>query len=188
MAADHASILDGTINHTLGKILKLRPVRDLGAPVPLDSSEHLLLGFAGQAAIRSVVRRHLVVTTPTLSADAGELDRWADGVAEDICALAVDARPTITDADGHVDVIALLVYRDRLWLLAQQLTQPVLSGVAAIGSGGDLALGYLTGALNNGAHPAAALADAVKVACRHDDGCGLYPGMGPALEVLTAHG
>jgi hypothetical protein len=64
---------------------------------------------------------------------------------------------------------ALVATRGKLWRLSGDGLIPLAVHVDAIGSGGDVALGYLLGAQ---CHPATRVADACRAACRRSPGCG----------------
>lgn len=166
MAADTASILDGDLFYQPGKLLRL-PVGTTGRDA--------VIGMAGSGAVMSLVAQHLTLSAPPASDTDLELRRWAGAVAGVICELAVDAKPSVLEDDGKIDAWCLLGYDGHLWLLCQQDAIRLLEPIAAIGSGGNLALGALA-ALPGDLMPARdQLEAAVEVACRFDQSCQVTP-------------
>lgn len=177
MAADAGGYSDGgTRSDGSGKVMRLNTAD--GRP--------LLLGFAGLAAVKHLVRRRLKVEAAPAANQP--LDDWADRLAEQIAELAVDAKPPLLGQDGFVDASGLLAFRGQIWEVNQQEAAPVSSGYTAIGSGAQVALGYLmatrdsrSGEFIGGAE--LAVSEAVEAACRWNTGCWVGPN-GPQVERL----
>lgn len=166
MAADTTSMTNtGTVIYGCEKIVRHT----------IGNRHQMLLAFAGNAALKTAVRRHLKVDdAPDPQAGHDKVTRWVEALAEAIAEVAVEARPALTDENGLLDSGGML---------NQQAVTPIDGDFWAIGSGSDLALGYLTATEDVGVE---AVTGAVEVAVRFDNGCRLTPGKGPQIEVLDA--
>lgn len=112
------------------------------------------------------------------NADEDALDdavqRWAEELGVDL-----RERHVPTCEDGLIDEVQLLGWRGRLWMCTDGHAQPIDALHTAVGSGGDLALGFLDAALSafTEPHHAAgnALLAAIRCAGRHDTATGGEP-------------
>jgi hypothetical protein len=117
------------------------PANDKLIRLSVAGRERALLAFSGNGRLKGAMRDQLVLDRPDRAAQP--LDVWARDSARRISTVAVDAHPPIVDQDnGEVDGIALLAFRGRIWRIAQD-TAIAVPRAAAIGSGGDIALGVL---------------------------------------------
>lgn len=160
LAADSASSgSDGRL-WTVSKIVR-RPVGDSAA----------LLGSAGDHRLTGILRTICFPEGgPNPSSDE-DCDAWAQAVADAITEQALDARPPVTDDQGLLDGYALLGHAGRLWVLFTSCAERV-EQYAAIGSGGDYALGALDALhVATSIDPQRALRIACQSACRHHEGC-----------------
>lgn len=176
MAADSASTFTGQlVADDSRKIVRKRIGRTGG---------ELLLGTAGRHSLGHLAAHDLCVDDSPDPGDDADCDAWAFRVACALTDLAVSARPPITTEDGSVDGAGLLAHAGRLWIVGELLAMPV-RGYAAIGSGGNLALGALHVLDQRGllmTDPSRAIAEAVAAAVRYDTGCaGLL-----AMELLVS--
>lgn len=169
MGCDTATDSGGTIVYRAdGKITAL----SVGA-------ERVLIGSAGNAAIRSILGRHWkLAATPPANAAIAEADEWADAAAEAITEVLATTQPAVTihhdgSADG-LDGCLLLAWRQHLWIIHTHAALRPHDGIAAIGAGKDLALGSLHTSVRAGlSDPAAAMSCAIDLAARFDSGCGI---------------
>jgi hypothetical protein len=115
----------------------------------------------------------------------GDLDTWADVIARRLTEACATATPPLTepDRDGMTapSAIYLLGYRGKLWHLLAHHALPVPDGIAAIGVGADLALGWMLGAPLT--PPAGLVTGAVLAACQRIPYCTAPEG--PLVESLT---
>lgn len=152
-----------------------------------EDGHEMLLAFAGGAALPTLVSRHLKVdAVPGEGADDAALTAWAEAIAEAVADIATDAKPPLLDKDGMVDGGGMLAYRGRIWTLNQQAATLTPLGYWAIGSGSDLALGFMYGWAGRPGDRASldTVTGAVEAACLYDDACRVAPGGGPQIEVL----
>lgn len=168
MACDTAANNDGTaVYKAEGKIAKLRTKQ--GATV--------LLAAAGNASLLPALLRRLEINeTPGLGADNVEADSWAGGIAEAITTALAEANPSLlvaadTDSAAYLDGTLLMAWHRHLWIVHTHGVIRPYSGIAAIGSGTDVALGCLHTARSVDLAPEAAVSMAVHLACAYADGC-----------------
>ena len=142
MGADHATTMNGNIQ--LVKDEKILEFAD-------GFGGKALLGMAGTAAamwtVRDEVIPHIGSFTQWASGDAPDyelLDRYALDFARAMTAELVDCKPTV-DVDAEIRTI--LGIADRMYLLGANVSVPVQK-LTAIGSGMDVALGYLEATMN----------------------------------------
>lgn len=160
---------------------KVRRIVCGGSPV------EVLMAAAGAAELLTYWCRHRELLAPW-----ADLDDWAQGVAEEVTEVAAGMNPSCVvggpspDERGALDGMMLLGHAGRLWTIDANMAVRVPDGVMAMGSGGQVAIGVLHGALAHGATPCQAVTSAVLLACRHTDSCALL-GAGPTVEVLD-HG
>ncbi len=170
MGCDTATDNDGTtIYRSDGKILVL---------LTGDRAERVLIGSAGNAAIRSILARDLKISTPPPDATDQEADDWAGTVAETITqVLATTTPPILARHDGgpdHLDGCLLMAWRQHLWIVYTHAALRPRGDIAAIGSGKELALGSLYTVARAGiVHPDACMSYAIELACAYDSGCGI---------------
>ncbi|MFD4457684.1 hypothetical protein [Nocardia sp. NPDC058480] len=138
-----------------------------------DWSYPVLIGAAGNGAILAVLRRGL--TLPAFHRK--DPDSWASEVARRITELLATASPplTIEEQDGvtAIDGNLLLACDRGLWLIQTHAAMRVRPGIAAVGSGRDLALGSVHADLRHGVTAKAAVESAVRLASTYDSGCGV---------------
>lgn len=144
----------------------------------LVGDEVVLVGSAGNSGIRSVLRRHWKLGgVPEPSVTDIEADTWADACAEAITdVLASTTPPLLLRQDHNADTLdgcLLLAWRQHLWIIHTHSALRPQSGAAAIGSGGELALGSLLTAAHFDADPQVSMDYAIRTACTHDSGCGI---------------
>lgn len=168
MGCDTATDQNGTtVYRADGKITVL----DVGG-------ERVLLGSAGNAAIRSVLNRNWKLAgVPKPDATDTEADEWASAGAEAITDILASAQPPLTlRSDGNADSLdgcLLLAWRQHLWIIhTHAALRPY--GIATIGSGKELALGSLHTVARAGlVHPETTVSYAIELATRFDSGCGI---------------
>lgn len=164
-AADHG----GTVMYLeRGKIGQFNTEHDVTGP-----SYPVLIGASGNGAILAVLRRGLELGTFNRKYP----DVWASGVARSITELLATACPplTIEEQDGNtaIDGNLLLACDLGLWLIQTHEAIRVRPGIAAIGSGRDLALGSVHADLRHDVAAHAAVESAVRLASTYDSGCGV---------------
>lgn len=181
MGCDTATDHDGTtIYRADGKITVL----EVG-------DERVLIGSAGNSAIRSVLSRHWKLTAvPPETAAVAEADEWAAAAAEAITDVLANATPPLlmrhNDSADCLDGCLLLAWRQHLWIIHTHAAFRPHDGVAAIGSGRELAIGSLyTGQALGNPTPVQSVTLAVTLACRHDSGCGIDE-RGPIIHSTVA--
>lgn len=179
MVADTETSYCGSPIYGARKIRRLHFKNTLG---------EVLIAGAGNGALGQVLARHLSIhSAPTSRArKPNAMDDWAETVAEAVAGVLADAKPPLTVAHegGTVlDGALLLGYAGRLWYLFTHMAQPAPDGVAAIGSGSDIAMGAMHTGLAAGAEPLLCATDAVLLACRFAPGVGVDE-HGPAVERL----
>lgn len=150
--------------------------------------DRVLLGAAGNAAIVPILLRRLHIGDGP--ADDADAQTWASALAEKITGVLADAHPAVltpagADAAAGVDGMLLLAWRHRLWLVHTHEALPPYPGIAAVGSGTDLALGALHTASAVGVGAYTAVEMAVALACAFDSGCSI-DGRGPLLYSTAA--
>lgn len=170
-----------------GDALKVRRLRTPGG-------HEVLVGVTGAAGLMSVAARVLANRGPDPRIDlepdpeGGDLDLWAQTLAEAFTEAAAAASPPLTepDRDGMVCVSGswLLGYAGRLWHLHTHSALPVVDGVAAIGIGAGVALGWML-ALRTG-DPGQVVSGAVLAACARVPYCAAHGG--PVVHVLEPPG
>lgn len=157
MAADTATNYVGT---RIDGAAKVRRVDLWGEPV--------LLAASGNGALLAVIARELPASDPI----NGSGQEWADEVASSISEILAAQAPPLLE-DSSIDGALLLGWRGRLCYVFTHMATFVPDGIAAMGAGTDLALGVLNAALSRGADPEEAAREAVMLACRHAEGCGV---------------
>lgn len=169
MGCDTAVNQDGTVVYgSRGKI----------AVRVLANGERILIGSAGNSAIHAVLARQWTVPpVPLPSANDGDADRWADTCAEEITTLLAEANPPVmqhhSDSATTLDGCLLLAWRQHVWTIYTHSALRPTNSIAAIGSGKELALGYLLAAARYESDPRVSVNAAVEAACAHDGGCGV---------------
>lgn len=171
MGCDTATDHDGTTMYRADGKISVRLVGDAG--------ERVLIGSAGNSAIRSVLARHWKLSgVPRSDATDAEADEWAAAVAEAITEVLANATPPLvvrhdSSADS-LDGCLLLAWRQHLWIVHTHSALRPYGGIAAIGSGKELALGSLYTVAQTGlVSPEVEMAFAIQVACAYDSGCGV---------------
>lgn len=158
--------------------VKVRRITCTGSPV------EILVAAAGAAELLTYWWTHHTVRAP-----GKDLDAWAQAIAEEITIAAGAMNPSCLvggsspDERGALDGVLLLGHAGRVWLIDANMAVLVPDGVIAVGSGRQVAIGALHAALAHGAEPRDAVCQAVQLAVRFDDGCGLL-GPGPVVEEL----
>lgn len=169
MAADSQVSLCERPMPTVKKILRL-PVGDDGAEV--------LLALAGDGALISLARRFLKFESVP-GPDEDELTDFADQLAIGMAELA---REHGALDEGRMAGMLLMGFAGRLWTVLHSNVVPHPDGLAAVGSGGDAALGAMDAMLGFGVDPAEAVVRAVQIAIGRD-----VNSAGPVnLEILPA--
>lgn len=156
MAADsQVSLCDRPMPGSVTKILRL--------PVGGDGGE-VLLAIAGDGALSALARRFLKIgCLPGPGAD-GVTD-FVDQIAQDMSELA---REHGVLEEGRMAGTLLLGWNGRVWTLVHSQAIPHPDGLAAVGSGGDAALGAMDALLDLGVDPAEAVVRAVRIAIGRD--------------------
>lgn len=167
MGCDTAGELDGLKVYQDSKI----------ATFPDGSGGQILLGTAGNGAIRSVLRRGSLRFGDASTARTANPDSWASGIAEQITEILANTNPPLTvstsDSAGFLDGVILLAWRNRLWIITTHTAIAPADNIAAIGCGAPIALGSLHTATQLGAEPTGAMDTAVRLAARYDSGCAI---------------
>ncbi|RBO87040.1 hypothetical protein [Nocardia puris] len=134
MGCDTASTHDGTFvfRASTAKILTLTT----------GTGEPVLFGASGHGAILPLLRRNLVL--PERPSNR-YVDDWANATAAAITKILATANPPVTHNDdgAGLDGNILMAWRNRIWLVHAHEALPTHGGIAAIGSGRDLALGAM---------------------------------------------
>jgi hypothetical protein len=133
---------------------------------------HAVFGFAGRCALNRVVRFGLTISAPPDRNDEDDCERWVHAIAVAMTELGMSCSPPLTESNSqYLDGGALMGWGGRLWELTENLAQLVPCGYAAIGSGGDYAMGalYATCATQDSAE--SRIASAVGAACRWNANC-----------------
>lgn len=164
MAADRRAAVGGLVwTGRTPKITRLgQPDREGGR------RPDALIGSSGRSAGGSLARYRVSLPKAPDPDRVDRCDAWADAVVRRLARAAARAEPAILDEDRDVPFSALLAYAGHLWVLGDQHAQEITGGVAAIGSGAELALGSLSATLRRGVRPVAALTEAVETAGLHD--------------------
>lgn len=177
MAADTGETVTGTWQGHARKIRRVGLPHDAGT---------ILLATAGAAGAMTTAQRAIPDGPDTLIPD-GDLDTWADDLAIHLTQACAATSPPLTepDRDGMTvpSGIWLLGYRGRLWHLLAHHALPVPDGIAAIGAGADIVLGWMLGAPST--PPDGLVTGAILAACQRIPYCTAPDG--PTVESLT-HG
>ncbi|MBF6584413.1 hypothetical protein IU414_06520 [Nocardia farcinica] len=149
-------------------------IRSLAAP----NGDTILLAASGNASLLPVVLRSVKPQGTPDPADTASCDDWANAMAEAITGALNDATPSlIASADGNgaaaIYGTLAIAWRQHLWWVYSHTATRPHPGVLAIGSGTDVALGSLHTSIPLGVNPEKAVDLAVRLACRHADGCGI---------------
>ncbi len=184
MGSDTACDYSGTIIYKAsGKIGRFTSsVRGTVSQQP----ETFLIGGAGNSAIVPVLQRNLSLKgTPPPAVTTEDADEWAGTVAAAVTDILHNTKPALTtspsDSAATLDGVLLLAWRTHLWMLFTHAAIRSQEGVAAVGSGTDVALGAMHTALALGDTPRNAVARAVTLASTYADGCRI-DGRGPILH------
>lgn len=134
----------------------------------------------------------LAMSLDTTDYVGGDAD-FGQYVAEKLTAAAFRAEPRLIiqypDKGEQIDGNVMLGYRGRLWTLLTNQAHEHTDGIATLGVGRELALGYLTGALH---HRPQAWSDtdvvdaAVRFTCHHEPWCGIDESGPYVLELGAA--
>lgn len=178
MGADRQTNCENHAVHGARKIRRI-PVGDTGG--------YVLLAAAGNGAMPNLLAQHLKVEqTPGPDDDTPAVQDWADVIASAATEVLAGTEPAMLTGGNHdeprsMDGALLLALRGRLFYLFTHQTAYVPDGVAALGSGADVALGAMHVALDRGDAPDAAVTSAVALACRFSPYCGVGD-RGPLLD------
>lgn len=156
MAADSQVSLCERPMPTVNKILRL--------PVGADGAQ-VLLGLAGDGALASLARRFLKFDLAPGEGDEDELTDFADQVAITMAELARDHGAL---DEGRMAGMLLMGFAGRLWTVLHSNVVPHPDGLAAVGSGGDAALGAMDAMEPFSVDPAEAVVRAVQIAIGRD--------------------
>lgn len=189
MAADTAEPVNGTWH---GAARKIRCIH-------IPHAGPALLACTGAAGLMATAVAWL--DSPDAAGDStldpayhhGEIDTWADHLAINLTRQAASAVPPLTEPDqGGMTALSgtwLLGHAGRVWHLLTHHALPVPDGVTAVGSGADLALGWMLGArdlahFNGGipVYPRDLVTGAVTAVCRRSPYCSAPDGA--LVEVL----
>jgi len=147
-------------------------------------SGEVLIAASGNGALPNVVARHCKLDhAPDAGATLSELQEWADVVAEAATEVLANAQPPLLE-QGSIDGTLLLAARGHLFYLFTHQAAHAADGVAALGSGSEVALGAMHAALRHGDEPLDAVLLGVELGCTFMDGCGFGPGGAPQIEEL----
>ncbi len=177
MAADTASAYQGTIITGARKIRRLRTSNDVD----------YLLAAAGNGSLAQVPSRALTVpSTPDAAGPDEAWDLWAEAIASAVTEIAADTSPPITmphpDGSTVLDGALLLGCAGRLWYLFTHQALRISEGLAALGSGADIAFGVLACArVLAVVEPVAQVGLALQIACKYDAWTGVGP-LGAQVE------
>lgn len=168
MGCDTAANHGGTVMYLEGgKIGQFLTEESVTRPYPV------LIGAAGNGAVLPMLRRNLKLG----AFRHANPDAWANAVAGQITELLASANPplTVQEDEGNTAIDGnLLLACDRgLWLIQTHAAARARPGVAAIGSGRDLALGSVYADLRHGVAARDAVECAVRLASTYDSGCGV---------------
>lgn len=174
MAADTAA---GSEDRQVLGVRKIRRIR--------CGTEPALLSCEGFGGIACFLAREWDPGTPPLDDDLDGWQAWADNAASHAGALLhnADLPLTATSNDGLTcHDASLLAVAGRLIYIYTHQAVVIPHGPAALGSGADLAIGFLHG--TDTSDPKAAVGGAVELACRYIAGCSVEAD-GPQVEVLS---
>lgn len=160
MGADsRTNIGDRTLDGAARKVMRL----------PCAGGE-VLVGVSGNAGMPGRIR----AAWPQVAAppDGDDVQEWAEEVAAALTQAMLDS--AMTDGDGRMESEFLLAAAGRLWTVYHHAAIPHADGMAAVGTGGPLALAALDVLLEQGLEPEAAVRRAVDTAIRLDMWSG-YP-------------
>lgn len=147
-------------------------------------SGEVLIAASGSGAISNMVARHCKLDhAPDAQATLVELQDWADVVGEAVTGVLAGAQPPLLDG-GQIPGALLLGVHGHLFYLFTHQAAYVSDGVAALGSGSEVALGAMHAALRHGDGPLDAVLLGVELGCTYMDGCGFGPGGAPQIEEL----
>lgn len=135
-------------------------------------SARMLLGYAGDGALPSVVAAHLIIdAAPRIEDDDQKHQVWAEAVARAITELAIEHNLT---EGGRLTSNVILGFHGRVWTLTHMQAIQHHDGLAALGSGEEPALGAVLAGLALGETDMPKLVHlAVGIACaldRYSDG------------------
>jgi ATP-dependent protease HslVU (ClpYQ) peptidase subunit len=178
MAADTASNYAGT------QIQGARKIRRVEFPT---GGGGMLVAGSGSGAIFAVLAGLDVEAMPPTGDSAAVWDAWAERVASTFTnRLTTMTPPLLRSTEGggqQIDGAFLLGAGGRLWYLFTHQAVPVPDGIAALGSGGDLALGVLNSTDLRAVPLQVPVVRAVEVACKYDPYCAVTAD-GPVVETL----
>jgi ATP-dependent protease HslVU (ClpYQ) peptidase subunit len=148
------------------------------------NGDKVLLGAAGNASLRHVAVRGLGLGATPDPNDIAAANSWADELAVFIADGAAQANPAVVNsstehAAATLDGCLLLAWRHHLWWIFTHAAVSPFPGIMAIGSGTEVALGSLHTTAKFGfdptfgIDPVEAVDLAVRLACRHAEGCGV---------------
>jgi ATP-dependent protease HslVU (ClpYQ) peptidase subunit len=147
-------------------------------------SGEVLIAASGAGAISNMVARHCKLDhAPDATATLAELQEWADVVAEAVTEVLANAQPPLIESGGINGALLLGVHGQLFYLFTHQAAHAA-DGVAALGSGSEVALGAMHAALRHGDQPLDAVLLGVELGCTFMDGCGFGPGGAPQIEEL----
>lgn len=154
------------------------------------TGDRVLIAAAGDASLRPIATRGLVLDGAPDPDNHTDADAWANTIAAAITDAAAEANPAILRQSsennaGTLDGTLLLAWRHHLWWIFTHTAVRPHGGVLAIGSGTDVALGSLHTAIAASMDPETAVDLAVRLACRHAEGCGLDE-RGPLIFTTAA--
>lgn len=162
LAADSCTVDGGDI-----RFPNTRKLFDLPA-----GTDRVVIGCAGRASYNLVLRHGLKIEASPI--DDEDPDAWAAAIAQAAWEIADASK--IVDKDGEIDGVALLAWRNRLWLMGGDQTLIPCDRPVTIGSGGQVALGALD-VLTDSSYTLGLDAEtiagrAVAAACAHHATCG----------------
>jgi ATP-dependent protease HslVU (ClpYQ) peptidase subunit len=152
------------------------------------NGEHILIAASGHGAMLAVIGRNLKIESMPEDSDQDDVQDWADAIANAITELMAQQTPPILHSnDGDETTLngaLLLGWRGHLFYVFTHHAVRVHDGIAALGSGADVALGALHASTALEAEALEAVDLAVRLACRLMDGCGIDE-RGPYVDVLV---
>lgn len=142
------------------------------------NGDRVLIAASGDAALRTVAVRNLGFGATPDPSDAAAADEWAAALAEAFTDGAASVTPPVLrpagdHGAGSLDGTLLLAWQNHLWWIFAHTAVRPHPAIMAIGSGTEVALGSLHTSTKVGLDPVEAVALAVRLACRHADGCGI---------------
>ena len=167
MAADTCTNYAGT---DLCGAVKIRTLRWTSPSGP----DAALIAASGNGALAAVAAREVRLSTdngavPDAS-NVAAVQSWADEIATAVAEVMAKQSPPILD-ENRIDGALLLGWSGHLFYLFTHQAARVPDGVAALGTGTDVALGAMHTALDAGASPESATTGAVLLACQLISGC-----------------